>query len=600
MTLTPEQVLKSTFGYDSFRGLQKQIIDHVLQKKDTLAIMPTGAGKSLCYQIPALIFNGVTIVVSPLIALMQDQVYGLQEMGVEAECYHSDLDQTQKARIRENLLEGHIKILYVSPERLFNQTFLELIHNLNVSLIAIDEAHCVSQWGHDFRPEYLQLGELKTLFPTTPRLALTATADQETRVEIVKNLKFARESVFISGFDRPNIQYQVTLKRSANSQLYKFIQDNHLNDSGIVYCISRKKTEKVAAFLCEKGLHAIPYHAGLSKKERAKNHEIFLRDQNVIVVATIAFGMGIDKPDVRFVAHLDLPKSMESYYQETGRAGRDGLAANAWMVYGLNDVILLKQFIESSEAELEIKIREHQRLNTLLGYCESIQCRRKVILAYFGEDYPGPCNNCDNCLNPTETWDGTVVAQKALSCVYRTGQRFGVSYLIDVLLGNDNDRIKQFRHDQQSTYGIGKELTQKQWNSVFRQLVASGYLHGKTDGYGGLELTPESKVILKGQKTVLLRVDPKTSSSKNQKIKKSAIALELTSEHDQQLWEKLRDLRTSIAQKQNVPPYIIFHDKTLKEMVVRKPKSLDEMNDISGVGQNKLKKYGQAFLDVLQ
>ncbi|WP_054660273.1 DNA helicase RecQ, partial [Stenotrophomonas pictorum] len=499
-----QELLSSVFGYDSFRGDQQAIVEHVASGHDALVLMPTGGGKSLCYQIPALLREGCGIVISPLIALMQDQVEALRQAGVHAEFLNSTLDAETAARVERELLEGQLQLLYVAPERLLTGRFLSLLSRARIALFAIDEAHCVSQWGHDFRPEYRQLTVLHERWPQIPRIALTATADPPTQREIAERLDLTTARHFVSSFDRPNIRYTVVQKDNAKRQLLDFLRA-HRDEAGIVYCMSRRKVEETAQFLCNEGLQALPYHAGMPADIRADNQRRFLREDGIVMCATIAFGMGIDKPDVRFVAHTDLPKSMEGYYQETGRAGRDGEPAEAWLCYGLGDVVLLKQMIEQSEAGEERKALERSKLDHLLGYCESMQCRRQVLLAGFGETYPRPCGNCDNCLSPQAAWDATVPAQKALSCVYRSGQRFGVGHLIDILRGSDNERIRQLGHDQLSTFGIGSDLDTRSWRGVFRQLVAASLLEVDPESHGGLRLTDASRDVLKGRRQMMMR-----------------------------------------------------------------------------------------------
>jgi ATP-dependent DNA helicase RecQ len=599
MLKSPEQVLHDVFGYESFRPLQGEIIHEVVNGGDALVLMPTGGGKSLCYQVPALVRPGTAIVVSPLIALMQDQVTALKELGVRAAFLNSTMDYEQARATEYALTTGELDLLYCAPERLIQPRTIELMHNASIALFAIDEAHCVSQWGHDFRSDYLQLGMLATEFPSIPRIALTATADERTRKEIAERLSLTSARHFVSGFDRPNIQYRIAPKINANKQLLEFIKSEHNNDCGIVYCLSRNKVDATAKILVDKGYTALPYHAGLSSVDRARNQERFLREDGVIIVATIAFGMGIDKPDVRFVAHLDLPKSLEAYYQETGRAGRDGNPSTAWMVYGLQDVIKLRQMLDASQGNDQFKRVERQKLDAMLGLCEVTRCRRQVLLSYFGDELDTPCGNCDVCLNPPETWDGTVVVQKALSCVFRTGQRFGVTYLIDVLRGSQNERIFQAGHHQVSTYGIGTELSVTEWKSVFRQLVANGYLRTDPDGYGALQLTEHCRAVLKGEQKVELRKDPivsKSSSRSSGGRGGSAVRDQVT---DHKGWDALRACRKMLADKQGVPPYVIFHDTTLFDMLERKPQTLAELAEISGVGAAKLEKYGHIFLETL-
>ena len=593
---SPEQVLHEVFGYESFRPLQGDIIHEVASGGDALVLMPTGGGKSLCYQVPALVRSGTAIVISPLIALMQDQVAALRQLGVRAAFLNSTMDFEQARATEYALSTGELDLLYCAPERLIQPRTLELLHDASISLFAIDEAHCVSQWGHDFRSDYLQLAVLANEFPAIPRIALTATADERTRKEIAERLSLTEARHFISGFDRPNIQYRIAPKTNANKQLLEFIKAEHEGDCGIVYCLSRNKVDATAKMLAQKGYTALPYHAGLPANDRAHNQERFLREDGVIIVATIAFGMGIDKPDVRFVAHLDLPKSLEAYYQETGRAGRDGKPSTAWMVYGLQDVIKLRQMLEASQGNDHFKRVERQKLDAMLGLCEVTKCRRQVLLNYFGDELETPCGNCDTCLNPPETWDGTVAVQKALSCVFRTGQRFGVTYLIDVLRGSENERVLQSGHHQVSTYGIGTELSVNEWKSVFRQLVANGYLRADPEGYGALQLTEQCRPLLKGEHKVELRKDPvvKTSSGRSSGGRSGSAVKDQVTDHAG--WEALRACRKELADKQGVPPYVIFHDTTLFDMLERKPKTLDELAGVSGVGAAKLEKYGEIFL----
>lgn len=602
---TAHQCLHDVFGYTTFRGEQQAIVEHVIAGGDALVLMPTGGGKSLCYQLPALLRNGVGIVVSPLIALMQDQVDSLQQLGVHAAFLNSSLTSAEASAITTKLMRGDLQILYVAPERLLMPSFLSLLdqieHNIGIALFAIDEAHCVSQWGHDFRPEYRKLTVLHERFPQVPRIALTATADALTRVEIVERLNLEKARQFVSSFDRPNIQYRVTQKANARQQLEAFLEAEHANDAGIIYCLSRRKVEETAEWLKSRGWDALPYHAGLDASIRNANQRRFLREEGVIIVATIAFGMGIDKPNVRFVAHLDLPKSMEGYYQETGRAGRDGLPANAWMAYGLGDVVSMRKMLDSGDASEERKHVERQKLDALLGFCESTACRHQTILRYFGEQHGGDCNQCDNCLTPVDTWDATQPAQMALSCVYRTGQRFGVVHLTDVLLGKTTPKVEQFRHHQLSTFGIGKAISPQQWSSVFRQLVAAGYLETDMDAFGGLRLSEASRPVLRGETEVWLRRDIEVSTRKVSKVERGSRVKEAYAEvSDDPLWHALKAKRTELAKEQGVPPYVIFHDSTLLEILNIRPSSLTEMGKISGVGQAKLTRYGDEFLQVLE
>jgi len=589
-------VLQSVFGYDAFRPQQAEIVEHLSRGQDALVLMPTGGGKSLCYQIPALLRPGVGVVVSPLIALMQDQVNALRQNGVRAAYLNSSLSMEEAREVEQQLRHGELELLYVAPERLMLPRTLELLASIPLALFAIDEAHCVSQWGHDFRPEYIQLSVLHQRFPRVPRIALTATADTPTRNEIVERLSLKGARQFISGFDRPNIRYRISDNNSnAREQLLRFIQTEHEGEAGIVYCLSRKKVDEVAAWLSGKGLKALPYHAGLPNTERQANQERFLREEGVIIVATIAFGMGIDKPDVRFVAHLNLPKSLEAYYQETGRAGRDGLPADAWMLYGLQDVITLRQMQAGSDAPEEIKRVERHKLDAMLGLCELTSCRRQALLRYFGDHMEEPCGNCDTCLEPPQTWDATVAAQKALSCVHRTGQRFGVNYLVDVLLGKQDARIKSFGHEQLSTFGIGGELNQSQWRDLYRQLIARGLLAVDLEGHGGLKLTEASRPVLRGEEKLMLR-----HSRKKQKASRERDSRRYASEAESALWKALRERRQQLADEQGVPAYMIFHDATLMEMVASRPQTLAQMAGVSGVGERKLEAYGEEFLEVLR
>ena len=589
--------LRHTFGYSEFRFEQKEIVQTLVDAGDAVVLMPTGGGKSLCYQIPSLVRQGTGIIISPLIALMHDQVIALQQLGINAAYLNSTLDAATSRQIESDLINGNLQMLYVAPERLATTSFLNLLKQTDIALFAIDEAHCVSQWGHDFRPDYIQLSLLHEQFPDIPRIALTATADETTRIEIKKRLQLENAKEFISSFDRPNICYRITEAQSnARTALLRFIQNEHENDAGIVYCLSRKKVEATATWLTEKGLNALPYHAGLPVQVREENQQRFLNEDAVIIVATIAFGMGIDKPDVRFVAHLNLPKSMEAYYQETGRAGRDGQAANAWMSYGLQDVITLKQMMANSSAEEQYKRVEHQKLEAMLGFTEITSCRRQALLHYFDEELKQPCGNCDNCLTPAETWDASVAAQKALSCVHRTGQRFGVTYLIDVLVGKDNDRIKQFGHDNLSVFGIGKEYDAKQWRSIYRQIISRNLLAVDLEGHGSLRLTEQCRDVLRGNETLLLRKESKRAKSS----RKGRKSYNTEKASNNLLWEALRSCRKKLAEENDVPPFVIFHDATLVEMLERQPENATQFLSLSGVGESKLEKYADAFLDVIK
>jgi len=588
-----QNILSKTFGYSEFRLNQADIVDSLIEGQDILALMPTGGGKSLCYQIPAMVRPGIGIVVSPLIALMQDQVDALSLVGVKAAFINSSLSIAQVRKIEGQLFSGELDLLYVAPERLLTQPFIEMLKQLKISLFAIDEAHCVSQWGHDFRPEYQQLSILHQHFIDVPRIALTATADTRTRNEIIQQLKLQNARQFVNSFDRPNINYEISEGHNSRDLLWQFLEENHSTDSGIVYCLSRKKVESIASWLEKKGRKALPYHAGLSQKIRQENQQSFLREEGIIIVATIAFGMGIDKPDVRFVAHLSLPKSIEAYYQETGRAGRDGAKSTAWMAYGLQDVITLRQMMQQSEALDSYKQISQQKLEAMLGLCESTTCRRQLLLSYFGEVLEKPCGNCDNCVKPPETWDATEAARQALSCVYRSGQRFGVGYVIDILLGKEDPRIKKNRHDQLSTFGIGQHLSIAEWRSIFRQLIAQAFLLVEHEKYGAVALTEKSRPLLRGEESLSARklVAP-IKSKKQTKMKVSSI--------HQPLMDALKILRKSLADKQGLPPYVIFHDSTLIEMTEKRPSELKELQFISGVGEKKLKQYGEVFLQVIK
>lgn len=586
-------LLQRLYGYQHFRGQQEAIINTVVRGNDALVLMPTGGGKSLCYQLPALMRDGVGIIISPLIALMQDQVNAMQQLGIAAEFLNSSQSTEQQLAIEEGLRSGRIQLLYLAPERLLQARTLALLEQLPLALFAIDEAHCVSQWGHDFRQDYLGLDLLHERFPKVPRIALTATADQRTREEIINRLQLGNADVFISGFDRPNIRYAIAPKANARQQLLAFLQ-NREQEAGIVYCLSRKKVEDTAAWLCERGFTALPYHAGLTPRMRETHQNRFLREDAVIIVATIAFGMGIDKPDVRFVAHLDLPKSIEAYYQETGRAGRDGNPSEAWMIYGLGDVVRLQQMQAGSDASEQFKRAERHKLDAMLGLCEVTSCRRQVLLKYFGDELPDHCGNCDNCQIPPQTWDATEATRKLLSCVYRTGQRFGVAHIVDVLLGKETEKVLQFQHQQLSTFGIGKDLSQQQWRSAARQLVVRGLLQVDIEGFGAIGLTEQSRPLLRGEQSLQLRKDDIKVDSKKSRRQKREIAPE-----QETLWEALRACRTRLAQQNNVPPYVIFSDITLQAMLDQRPMSRMEMLAIHGVGEKKLDNFGSEFIEVI-
>ncbi|NIZ02173.1 DNA helicase RecQ [Thalassospira lucentensis] len=594
----PIDVLREVFGYDSFRGQQAEVIDHVIAGNDALVLMPTGGGKSLCYQVPALCRPGTAIVVSPLIALMKDQVDALNQLGVKAAFINSTLAPDAAREIEARAIDGDIDLLYVAPERFASDRFLNLLERISISLFAIDEAHCVSQWGHDFRPEYRRLDLLPTRFAHVPRIALTATADAPTRKDIAENLHLTEAKCFLTGFDRPNITYRIETKGNAKQRLLAFLNREHAEDAGIVYCLSRRKTEDIAQWLTDNGRPALPYHAGLTQETRQNHQDRFLREDGLIICATVAFGMGIDKPNVRFVAHLNLPKSMEAYYQETGRAGRDGLPANAWMNYDLSDIVSIRSMVLGSDAPEAQKRIESRKLDALVGLAETTKCRRQVILSYFGEESHKPCGNCDTCLEPVETWDATDASRKALSAVYRTGQRFGPAHVIEVLIGRKTEKIRQNGHDKISVYAIGKDIAQPQWRSVFRQLLAMGYLQVDVEGHGGVYLTEESRPILRGEKVVEMRKDPGESKRATTRRLRD-FDTEFETEEDRDLWERLRTMRRELATSQNVPPYVIFSDRTLWEMVRFKPRTLEDMTSINGVGVKKLDQYGLAFLDVM-
>jgi ATP-dependent DNA helicase RecQ len=591
-----QRILRETFGYDSFRHNQAGVIQSLLEGRDVLTLMPTGGGKSLCYQIPAMVRPGTGIVISPLIALMQDQVGSLRQLGIRAAFLNSTQEREEQQWIESSLRNGGLDLLYVAPERLLGEYTLSLLDQAHIALFAIDEAHCVSQWGHDFRKEYQQLTVLAERYPGVPRIALTATADDRTRKEIVSQLALQGAAVFIDSFDRPNIRYAIAEGQNAREQLWRFLEREHPRDAGIVYCLSRKRVEQTADWLNGKGRTALAYHAGLPDELRRENQERFLREDGIIVVATIAFGMGIDKPDVRFVAHLNLPKNIEAYYQETGRAGRDGEPADAWLAYGLQDVILLRQMVNASDGNEQFKRVANHKLEAMLGLCEMTGCRRQALLAYFDEQLEEACGNCDNCLSPPETWNATVEAQKALSCVYRTGQRFGVNYVVDVLTGKDDERIKRFRHDRLSTFGIGRELTAVEWRVLFRQLIAHGYLSIDVEGHGALQLSDTCRPLLKGEMELQLR---RQSRPERKQPKEKTPQGDKVRSVDQPLFDQLRDKRLALASEQGVPPYVIFHDTTLREMARKRPLSLDAMAGISGVGNHKLQHYGETFLQII-
>ena len=599
MTPSIHDILHRVFGFPGFLGQQEAVIEHTLSGGDSLVLMPTGGGKSLCYQIPAIARDGMGVVVSPLIALMRDQVEALRQTGVRAACLNSTLSYQEVLEVEAAVANGSLDLLYVAPERLLGERTQELLARARLALFAIDEAHCVSQWGHDFRPEYLQLSALRDRFPEVPRIALTATADEPTRREIVRRLGLGHAPMFVSGFDRPNIRYSVVPKNRARRQLQRFLEERHRGDAGIVYCLSRRRVDDTAEWLRGIGVDALPYHAGLGADVRRRNQDRFQREEGIVIVATIAFGMGIDKPDVRFVAHLDLPKSIEAYYQETGRAGRDGEPADAWMVYGLQEVVTLRQMVEGSNAGETRKRLEVRKLDAMLGYCELTTCRRRTLLAYFGDALDQPCGNCDNCLTPVDSWDATEACRKALSCVYRTGQRFGAGYLIDVLRGLGNERIRRFGHDRIPTHGVGADLDPYRWRSVFRQLVARGLLSVDIEGYGSLRLTESSWPVLRGEEEVHMRRDLRPARAPAKRKPKDPPPPPDPATWDEALWEALRARRTELAKAQKVPPYVIFHDSTLREMVEQRPRDAEEFMRLSGVGETKLNRYGEEFLAVI-
>ncbi len=591
-----QAILNTLFGYSEFRPNQAEVIAALLNGRDALTLMPTGGGKSLCYQIPALVRPGTGIVVSPLIALMQDQVDALQQLGIRADFLNSSqISQTQQ-ETEQRLLNGGLDLLYVAPERLLSSRMLKLLDRSEIALFAIDEAHCVSQWGHDFRKEYQQLSILHERYPAIPRIALTATADERTRREIIDQLDLHRAAIFINSFDRPNIRYIISAGQNGRQELWHFLEREHPDDAGIVYCLSRRRVEEVAAWLQKKGRKALPYHAGLSTETRCLHQQRFLREEGLIIIATIAFGMGIDKPDVRFVAHLNLPKSVEAYYQETGRAGRDGEPADAWMAYGLQDVITLRQFVMGGDAEEPFKRIAHHKLEAMLGLCDLTSCRRQTLLAYFGETLDEPCGNCDNCLHPPKTWDATVAAQKALSCIYHTGQQFGVNYAVDILTGKEDERIQRNGHNRISTFGVGNELNAVEWRNLFRQLITRSLLDVDTEGYGALRLTEQCRPLLRGEATLKLRHQRHHEKSKKKKARK----ISTLHAGDEPLFEAMRDLRMRLAREQEVPPYVIFHDRTLQEMAHQRPTTPEAMSLINGIGEHKLGLYGDTFLALIR
>ena len=603
MTPTALDILNRVFGYPEFRGHQADVIGHVSSGGDALVLMPTGGGKSLCLQIPALLRPGVGLVVSPLIALMQDQVDALLQAGIRAAFLNSSQEFATMVDTERRLMRGDLDLIYVAPERLLTERFIGLMDQLDerglIALFAIDEAHCVSQWGHDFRPEYIQLSKLHERYPHIPRIALTATADELTRQEIIARLGLETAEVFVSSFDRPNIRYTVVERDNPRKQLLAFLAD-HRGEAGIVYCLSRRKVDETAIWLNEQCVSALPYHAGLTSEVRQRHQQRFLREDGVVMVATIAFGMGIDKPDVRFVAHFDLPKSLEAYYQETGRAGRDGEPSEAWMTYGLNDVVIHRQMIEESPSPVEQKRVERQKLDAMLAYCESAQCRRVVLLNYFGENAV-PCGNCDVCIDPPQVWDGTVAAQKALSAALRTGQRFGAGHLIDILRGKTTDKVQQFGHGSLPTFGVGADFDDMAWRSVFRQLLANGLLEVDVHAYGALKLTDAARPVLKGETTLTLRRHITRAKGKTGKIAsaRKTSSSSLVTDGDAPFFETLRSWRGEKAREQGVPAYVILHDKTLHELAVQRPQSSTALLQIPGIGLAKAERYGEALLALL-
>ncbi len=588
----PETALREVFGFEGFRDRQCEIIDRIIDGDDAFVVMPTGGGKSLCYQIPSLVREGIGIVISPLISLMDDQVHHLQKLGIRASALHSGQDREVQRVVRRDMEAGVLDLLYVSPERLGTQSFRDALEKIEIALFAVDEAHCITQWGHDFRPEYLRITELRKKFAQVPCVAVTATADAPTRQEILERLLFRNEDLFVSGFDRPNIKYTVVPKKNWKMQLLQFLKEEHPSDCGIVYCLSRKRVEKVATWLTDQGFVAIPYHAGLNSSLREANQNRFLNEEGLIVVATIAFGLGIDKANVRFVAHLDLPRSVEAYYQETGRAGRDGLPADAWMAYGLSDVVNLERIIKKSEGDDSHVRRERHRLTAMVKYCETPRCRRRMILNHFGQESPNGCPNCDNCLDPVEMWKGTAAAQLAISCVQRTGQRFGAGHIIDVLLGRKSKKVLRFQHETTSVFGSGVDIRSDGWHSILRQLVAQDVIKVDTEAYGALKLGKSVSEILRGDREIMLKKEP----ARRRAIHNPSSRDRMLAPGEQKLFEALRSTRLDLARKQGIPAYRIFHDSTLIDMSRKRPTDLEALGKISGVGKVKKERYGDPFL----
>ena len=591
----PLNVLASVFGHKAFRGQQEDVVRHVTAGGDAVVLFPTGAGKSLCYQIPALCRAGVGVVISPLIALMRDQVEALKQAGVKSASLNSSMSGDEQRTVRDALFAGEIDLLYVAPERFSAPGFHDLLSRIDIALFAIDEAHCVSQWGHDFRPEYRELVQLKELYPEVPRIALTATADPTTRADIIERLGLERAEIFTASFDRPNIAYTIVERANARRQLLAFLA-RHKGNSGIVYCLSRAKVEATAQWLSGEGIAALPYHAGLDAAVRSRHQDAFLREEGLCLVATVAFGMGIDKPDVRYVAHLDLPASIEAYYQETGRAGRDGQPADAWMSYGMADVVQRRRMIAEGNAPDAVKRVENAKLNALLGVCETASCRRQAILSHFGEGHPGNCGNCDTCLNPVETWEGTEAAIKALAAIYRTGQRFGAAHIVDVLVGKATDKVTRFGHDNQPVFGAGRDIDAKVWQSVIRQLTAMGLIIVDHEAHGALTLDESARAVFRKERPITFRRDPGRKSAEVRRA--ISVSADLDPEA-REIFEALRAKRAELAKAQGVPPYVVFHDSTLKAMAVARPRSLDAMALLPGVGAAKLERYGEAFLAIL-